>query len=80
MNERIRTGNGWFGTNMRPKFADIIQVKDLDRNLIPRDKTRLIVVGDVHGCKDECMPVSSMGISKALEWFRKGEIADRNTL
>ena len=64
LDERMKTGKGWFGINLRPKFADIIQVKDLDRDLIPhggRKRTRLIVVGDVHGCKDERMLHSSRG-------------------
>ncbi|MCJ1354402.1 MAG: hypothetical protein MMC33_004390 [Icmadophila ericetorum] len=62
LNTRIRSGKGWFGMNMQPKFADIIQLETLDKSLIPggegngrkheREK-RLIVVGDVHGCVDE---------------------------
>lgn len=56
---------GWFGSNSLPKFDDLIQVRTLDPNLLPTvplegvdlaewKKKRLIVVGDVHGCKEEC--------------------------
>lgn len=56
LNERIKTGGGWFGENIRPEFLDMIHVKTLDQGLIPQqdDGNRLIVVGDVHGCHDEC--------------------------
>ncbi|CAF9943263.1 MAG: hypothetical protein ALECFALPRED_010932 [Alectoria fallacina] len=55
LNERMKTGEGWFGDNMRPEFLDMVQVKTLDQNLIParEDRKRLIVIGDVHGCSDE---------------------------
>lgn len=55
LNERIKTGEGWFGENMRPEFLDMVQVKTLDQELIParEARTRLIVIGDVHGCGDE---------------------------
>jgi hypothetical protein len=56
---------GWFGINARPPFADMIQVKDLDQTFLPtfgKDRTvdknrekRLVIIGDVHGCKDERM-------------------------
>jgi hypothetical protein len=52
-----RKGNK-FGSNVRPNFADMTQVKTLPDHLIPGDgKTdrRLIFIGDVHGCKDERM-------------------------
>ena len=55
----------WFGINARPPFADMIQVKDLDQSFLPtmgKDRTvdknskkRLIIIGDVHGCKHERM-------------------------
>ena len=56
LNERVKTGEGWFGENMRPDFLDMVQVKTLDQGLIPArgDRKRLIVIGDVHGCSDEC--------------------------
>ncbi|OCK82961.1 Metallo-dependent phosphatase [Lepidopterella palustris CBS 459.81] len=45
-----------FGSNMRPEFSDMTQVKMLNSIFLPTDeqsKQRLVVVGDVHGCKDE---------------------------
>jgi hypothetical protein len=46
-----------FGVNARPQFADMIQVRHLDSKYLPGAThsgiTRLIVVGDVHGCKTE---------------------------
>ncbi|KAL9136424.1 MAG: hypothetical protein Q9175_002360, partial [Cornicularia normoerica] len=55
LNERMKTGEGWFGENMRPEFLDMIEVKTLDQDLIParEDRKRLIVIGDLHGCSDE---------------------------
>ena len=55
LSERMKTGEGWFGGNMRPEFLDMIQVKTLDQDLVParEDRRRLIVIGDVHGCSDE---------------------------
>ena len=55
LNERMKTGGGWFGENMRPEFLDMLQVKTLDQDLIPakEDRKRLIIVGDVHGCSNE---------------------------
>ncbi|KAI9879620.1 MAG: hypothetical protein M1830_007980 [Pleopsidium flavum] len=58
LDERMRTGMGWFGSNMRPVFSDMVQIKTLDRKVVPggggaRAGKRLIIVGDVHGCKDE---------------------------
>ncbi|EEP78853.1 predicted protein [Uncinocarpus reesii 1704] len=57
---RDRVG-GWFGTNSLPRFADLVHLETLDEQLlpsegqddIPLDRRRLVVVGDVHGCKDE---------------------------
>ncbi|KAK4692254.1 hypothetical protein P7C71_g4916, partial [Lecanoromycetidae sp. Uapishka_2] len=60
--DRMRTGDGWFGINMRPEFLDLVQVKTLKTDLIPDgkgDKRRLIVVGDVHGCNDELVKLLS---------------------
>ena len=58
LNERMKTGEGWFGENMRPEFLDMVQVKTLDQDLKPArdDRKRLIVIGDVHGCSDEREP------------------------
>ncbi|KAL1982758.1 hypothetical protein VTN96DRAFT_940 [Rasamsonia emersonii] len=46
---------GWFGSNARPPLADIIQMRTLDPSLLPSKDNgrRLVIVGDVHGCKDE---------------------------
>ena len=56
LNERMKSGEGWFGENLRPEFLDMVQVKTLDQGFIPASegKKRLIVIGDVHGCNDEC--------------------------
>jgi len=65
LDERMRTGMGWFGSNMRPVFNDMVQMKTLDRKLVPGvggkgARKRLVIVGDVHGCKDECMRLHSL--------------------
>jgi hypothetical protein len=58
---------GVFGNNFMPSFLDIAQVKELDPSLLPsksNKKRRLIFIGDVHGCLDECMcklPVELQG-------------------
>ena len=54
--ERMRSKTGYFGANMLPQFPGMIHVKKLDLGLVPQpgDNKRLIVVGDVHGCVDEC--------------------------
>jgi hypothetical protein len=47
-----------FGTNVRPSFTDMLHVKTLPDHLIPGNEygdRRLIIIGDVHGCKHECM-------------------------
>jgi Calcineurin-like phosphoesterase len=59
---RMRSG-GLFGSNLRPTFPNMIQMKELDAKLIPSARAprhptadnvnRLIFVGDVHGCLDE---------------------------
>ncbi|KAF7513534.1 hypothetical protein GJ744_008828 [Endocarpon pusillum] len=61
--ENRKASGGLFGSNLRPTFANMIQVKDLDTKLVPKatasaDATtdtvnRLIFVGDIHGCLDE---------------------------
>ena len=56
LSHRMQTGEGWFGENMRPEFLDMVHVQTLDQSLLPQrhDRNRLIVIGDVHGCHDEC--------------------------
>lgn len=59
---RMMSG-GVFGTNLRPTFPNMIQVKELDPRYLPKatgpkhqpadNVDRLIFVGDVHGCLDE---------------------------
>lgn len=53
---RIRPGHGIFGSNMRAEFRDMIQFKNIGERLIPGKgaRRRLIVIGDVHGCYEEC--------------------------
>lgn len=74
LRERMRTGDGWFGQNMRPEFMDMVHLQTLDQRLLPQkgDKDRLIVIGDVHGCMDECasflplLPKSPSPLSNSL--------------
>lgn len=59
---RLMSG-GLFGSNLRPTFSNMIQVKDMDPRFLPKasapkhptadNVNRLIFVGDVHGCLDE---------------------------
>jgi hypothetical protein len=42
-----------FGINLRPQFKDTIQIKTMDEKHLPTENKRLIVVGDVHGCREE---------------------------
>ena len=62
LNEGLRLNKGgWFGINVRPQFANMIQLQTLDQKLLPRSgktegthrQRRLVIIGDVHGCKDE---------------------------
>ena len=55
---------GWFGSNSMPTFDNLIQLKTLSPELVPgalvegqavKGQKRLVIVGDVHGCKEECM-------------------------
>ena len=64
LDERMRTGQGWFGANMQPVFTDMVQIRTLDAGLVPRAgkerRNRLMIVGDVHGSKDERMSLLSI--------------------
>ncbi|KAF2714629.1 ser/Thr protein phosphatase-like protein family [Pleomassaria siparia CBS 279.74] len=42
-----------FGSNLRPHFKHMIQVGTMDKKHLPVEDKRLIVIGDVHGCKEE---------------------------
>ena len=42
-----------YGSNVRPKFKDMIQVSDMDEQHLPKKNNKLVFVGDVHGCKEE---------------------------
>ena len=57
VSDRLKSDLGYFGTNMLPEFVGITQVKTLDTYFVPgsRDSRRLIFIGDVHGCREECM-------------------------
>ncbi|OOQ85699.1 Ser/Thr protein phosphatase family [Penicillium brasilianum] len=55
---------GWFGSNSLPRFDGLTHIRTLDPSLVPvariegesrgsRSEKRLVVVGDVHGCKEE---------------------------
>ena len=53
---RLNSDLGYFGTNMLPEFVGITQLKTLDKYFVPGSmgSRRLIFIGDVHGCHDEC--------------------------
>jgi hypothetical protein len=42
-----------FGKNKRPEFGGMVQVKKMEEKFLPKGEGRLIVVGDVHGCREE---------------------------
>lgn len=56
VNGRLRSDLGYYGTNMLPEFVGMTQLKMLDTSFVPgsRDSKRLIFIGDIHGCHDEC--------------------------
>ena len=53
---RMENEDGWFGANLRPVFLDMIHTRALESDRIPSigNGKRLVVVGDVHGCYNEC--------------------------
>ena len=42
-----------FGLNKPIEFTDLVQVRKLEERHVPKGKGRLVVVGDVHGCRTE---------------------------
>ena len=42
-----------YGSNVRPEFKDMAQVRDMDSQHLPKKGHRLVFVGDVHGCREE---------------------------
>ena len=56
VNGRINSDLGFFGTNMLPEFLGMTQVKTLNTKFVPglAGSRRLIFIGDVHGCYEEC--------------------------
>jgi len=56
--ESTATGDDIYGLNARPAFTDMIQLMDLPANFLPetgkhRHSGKLVIVGDVHGMKEE---------------------------
>lgn len=55
---KLKSGLGAFGTNMRADFAGgVVHLRNLDDEIGTgwREKrSRLVIIGDVHGCFDEC--------------------------
>lgn len=58
----VKPATGLYGHNLRPSFPDMIHVKTLDPELLPKEgklrlpssrSKRLVFVGDIHGCKEE---------------------------
>ncbi|KAL2868491.1 putative serine/threonine-protein phosphatase [Aspergillus lucknowensis] len=67
---------GWFGANAVPQLEDVIQLKELDKALLPatltpeegeENRRRLVVVGDVHGCRTECTVSPSHSVERLLD-------------
>lgn len=56
VNGRINSDLGFFGTNMLPEFLGMTQVRTLNSKFVPglAGSRRLIFIGDVHGCYEEC--------------------------
>ena len=58
LDESLRSTSPWYGLNMRPAFLNMTHLQVLDSSRLPqRDgEKRLVFVGNVHGCYDECEP------------------------
>ncbi|RMZ90830.1 hypothetical protein DV736_g1925, partial [Chaetothyriales sp. CBS 134916] len=53
-----KSAGGLFGSNVRPHFAGMVFIRDMDSRYLPSEsspKKRLIFVGDIHGCKGELL-------------------------
>ncbi|RMZ79657.1 hypothetical protein DV738_g3152, partial [Chaetothyriales sp. CBS 135597] len=56
--ELSQSAGGLFGSNVRPHFAGMHHIKDMDAVHLPDESSpnkRLIFVGDIHGCKNELL-------------------------
>ena len=55
LSDTMREGQMLFGHNMTPAFLGMVQLKTLDKTMLPQEGNgkRLVIVGDVHGCHDE---------------------------
>lgn len=57
MRYALSRGDKDFGVNARPQFPDMLQLRHLDSKYLPGAThsgiTRLVIIGDVHGCKTE---------------------------
>lgn len=42
-----------YGSNIAPTFKDLIKVKNMDSEHLPTKGSRLVFVGDVHGCRKD---------------------------
>ena len=53
---KSKSGFSSFGTNMRPQFRDMVHMKNLNHDLtgLKGNRSRFVIIGDVHGCIDEC--------------------------
>jgi hypothetical protein len=67
------------GTNAQPEFTDMIQLRYLDSQYVPgathASRKRLVVVGDIHGCKKECKDFSPIYNLKHCLTMRKLSIS-----
>ena len=67
---------GWFGSNVLPEFDDLIKVASLDETRHGAKRKRLIVIGDVHGCKAECMStyIYPLALAVSQPFYHSGKI------